>query len=176
MLTPQSHQSLPTSKGSNKLILFDCSCGRKGILKVWRNYVTGHETSCGECDILTKEHLRDTPYGDLQMKELKEFHKNSNTRVTWMCRCGRETDAMICNVTNKKIKSCGKCTMLSAHHFETTQYGKLKMTYPIDVHPHSEKIVSWDCECGNKTLTKICYVTGKDTKSCGRCNIKDTEH
>ena len=54
MLTPISRHEFLT-KGSGKRVIFDCSCGRKGVLKIWKNFVNGHTTSCGRCGELKED-------------------------------------------------------------------------------------------------------------------------
>ncbi len=230
MLTPCPNQQLP-SKGSRKLILFDCSCGNKEIIKIWKNFISGHTTSCGKCNLLTEEHFEITKYGKLRMKEpistlpnsnkkiwwicdcgketltrvidvisgntsscgkcnlltkdhfekikysklrMKdpiEIYANSNKIRTWVCDCGKETECQVYNVTRGLIKTCGKCNLIPKSYFETIKYGKLKLKNPQDLYPQSEKLTTWLCDCGNEITTKSCYVIQGDTKSCGRCNI-----
>ena len=91
MLSVCSNQIIP-SDGSSKLILFDCSCGRKNVLKKWKYFISGETNSCGKCNFLEKEHWENTKYGKLKMKNPKDTSNGSGRIVEWICDCGKEID------------------------------------------------------------------------------------
>jgi hypothetical protein len=175
MLTPCPGQDTPT-KGSRKLILFDCSCGNKNVPKTWKNFISGHTQNCGRCNLLTAEHFSKTKYGKLRMKEPKDTLGGSNKKIWWVCDCGKETLTSACSVTSGRISSCGKCNLLTAEHFSETKYGKLRMKDPEPVHAMSHKTVTWLCDCGTEIKRIIFNVTRGLTKSCGKCNLIPASH
>lgn len=170
MLTPIPNQNFPTN-GSSKLIEFRCSCGRTNVYKKWKYFMSGHTKNCGKCNLMSTLHFKETKYGKLRMRVPHEFHKNSHTKVTWICDCGKETSLSINDVTTGNTSSCGKCNMMSALHFKETKYGKLRMRDPISIHAGSKQKVWWICDCGKEFLSSISNITRGLTKSCGKCNL-----
>ncbi len=62
-------------------------------------------------------------------------------------------------------------TSLSAEHFRTTKYGKLRMTVPTDSSRGSHRKVDWVCDCGKTTNVAVCTVVSGNTSSCRKCNM-----
>ncbi len=175
MLTPAPGQ-IRLSNGSSKKALFDCSCGRTGVLKTWKYYISGHTTTCGMCGVLDAKHWETTSYGKLRMKDPINIHRGSNKTVEFICECGNITRPSVIDVTSGNTRSCGKCSVLSSSHFELTKYGHLRMKLPIDTYPMSSKDVEWVCDCGGEIVSKISNVVRGLTKSCGRCTVLPTSH
>jgi ribosomal protein L31 len=175
MLTLVPGQNLPTL-GSNKLIYFDCSCGKTNILKRWKYFVSGHTKSCGECNLILAEQWKKKKFGKLRMKLPIDIHRNSNKKVTWSCDCGNESDIVIASVTDGSTLSCGKCNLLLKSHWENTKYGSLKMKDPIDIHKNSHERVTWICDCGNETQISVNNVTNRRQKTCGKCNVLNADY
>ncbi len=157
-------------KNSHVKMIWICDCGTKTLSSI-SDVTTGNTSSCGKCNLLTADHFRNIKYGKLQMKDPIETHPNSKIRVIWICDCGKEILSNISSVTRGLTKSCGKCSLLTAEYLKNRKFGKLQIKEQIDILPGSEKTVTWICDCGNETNTKICYVVNGDTTSCGKCNI-----
>lgn len=166
---------MESQKGSNKKVYWICDCGRETLIPI--SWVTSQNTSsCGKCGILVKSHWEETKYGKLRMKSPEDASRTSHKKVEWLCDCGRETISEICNVTLGKTMTCGKCNLIEKEYFENTKFGKLKMKNPVSSKPGSEKIEIWVCDCGRETKTKICYVIGGETTSCGKCHVREREY
>jgi len=161
-------------RNSNKKVIWICDCGNDIYANV-ALVTNGNTTSCGKCNVLLKSHWEQTKYGSLKMKDPIDIHKNAHTKVTWICNCGNESNIAVCNVTNQKQKTCGKCNKFNVDYWKNTKFGRLKMKDPIDVHKGSDKKVTWVCDCGNEIKALIYDITrsdGKNTRSCGNCALK----
>ena len=169
----------PSVKGRSHC-LWICDCGNETMvptLGVFRY----HTTSCGKCNSFSKEHFESTKYGKLRMLIPIECSPGSGKKVVWLCDCGNTRLASLYVVTTgygkNYTQSCGKCNILSKEHFETTKYGKLRMTIPNSYYAGSHKKVSWSCDCGNIRNSSIASIMdGLDKSSCGKCNLLDGVH
>ena len=165
----------PGSRWSTKIVLVDCSCGRKNVPKVWAKVASGHTSSCGSCNLLSKEHWTTTRYGKLRMLHPAEFKSGSGAVVPWMCDCGKTTTAPIAAVTSGTRKSCGRCNEMSIHDWGSTKWGKLRMKNPQVFMRSSGKRVWWTCDCGKETLLPIVAVTRGHNTSCGKCGVMSAD-
>jgi Probable Zinc-ribbon domain len=175
MLTPVSgYEGL--TPGSNKKVLFDCSCGKRDVLKVWKYYKNGETTSCGACNILEEEHWRTTKYERLRLKHPVRLSKGSNKKVSWLCDCGGECTSRVIDVTRGFTKSCGRCNIISSENLTNIKYGKLRINEPKDISSGSHQKILWICDCGNKTEATVTNVVSGNTKSCGRCSLLSADY
>jgi len=115
-------------------------------------------------------------FGKLNPVNFYEITHGSHKRISWNCECGKIAEIPICQVLSGKTKTCGKCSVLPASHWSSTKYGKLQLLVPKDTHAGSISIVSWLCDCGKTTLSKIHDVTRGHTTSCGNCNLIPVAH
>jgi hypothetical protein len=159
-----------TFRGSNKSTWWVCNCGKETFIPTCR-VTSGPNPSCGKCNLLPEEYFENAKFGKLRMKNPKATYLGSPRIIEWVCDCGREMKCSIASVCRGITKTCGKCDILPASHFESTKYGKLTLITPQDLHRVSGKIVEWQCDCGKTIKTKVGYVLGGDTKSCGKCTV-----
>jgi len=156
------------TRGSNKKVWWICDCGNQTFIQV--NVVTRSGIkSCGKCNVLTKEHFEFKKYYKLRMKDPISIHSGSGQKVWWVCDCGKEVFLSVIDVTRFHAKSCGKCSVLSKTHWETTKFGRLRLADPIDLCVYSNKKVWWICDCGNRVCCIVQNVVRGRTSSCGRC-------
>lgn len=166
MLTPISgYENL--TKGSNKKVLFKCSCGNE-TYKTWKYYINGDSKTCGECNALGEEYWRETKFGFLLMADPIRCFPGSNKKVSWKCDCGGQCESRIIDVTRGFTKSCGKC---NNSYISDEKFGKLRIKEPRLLSRGSHESVAWLCDCGNETEVPACNVLSGNTKSCGKCNL-----
>jgi len=106
----------------------------------------------------------------LQLISKVEVTNGSHQKLVWVCNCGRETNIEVKRVTHGGAKSCGRCNEISKEEMTGRKFGHLQMKNPEAILPGSGKNITWICDCGRETETKICLVINGNTKSCGRCN------
>lgn len=174
MLTPVPGQDLPT-KGSKKLINFDCSCGNRKLIR-WAYYATGQSKTCGKCGLKPSSYWGNMKFGKLKMKFPIDIHEFSSKKVKWLCDCGNETLVTVSLVTGGNTNSCGKCNVLKKEYWENIKYGNLKLKNPTDLHERSHKKVAWLCDCGNEADIIVHNVTRNLQKTCGKCNVLKKDH
>lgn len=174
MLTPVPGQNLP-SRGSNKLIYFDCSCGRKNNAIKWKYYTLGHTKTCGKCGLKPVSFWENSKFGKLKLKEPIETYEFSNKKADWVCDCGNTTRVQINLVTTGNTNSCGKCNVHVASYWENSKFGKLKLKTPINIHKFSGQKADWVCDCGREANIIIHNVTRGLQKTCGKCNLLSAE-
>jgi ribosomal protein L31 len=159
---------------SHKRVAWVCDCGATVELSV-AQVTSGKSSSCGKCRLISAAKAASMKFGSLRLKFPISLSRGSHVKTVWVCDCGKETTAEIGNVVRGLTKSCGKCSVLTADHFEKEKYGKLKMKLPADFHPNSEQETIWVCDCGNEFRTRVGYVVSGQTKSCGWCNAVNAE-
>lgn len=166
--------SVPSSlfPKSNKKVFWDCKCGGQTSARVI-DVTTGRTRSCGSCN--KRSYDSGTRFNDLVLLHSISLHDNSRKKVSLRCKCGRITSSPFVNVISGKKKSCGKCSTVSKER-NSLKYSKLTMLCPIECHPHSVKKVDWICDCGNKKKISIADVLSGKTKSCGHCNILNSDY
>lgn len=162
----------PTSinKYSLKRVLWACDCGKSKIAKI-SNVAGGEITSCGKCDWKDCDYWASAKFGKLRMEVPVHIHCRSARRVSWTCDCGNRTLVSVIRVTGGTTSSCGKCNWRKAEFWASTKFGKLRMEVPELMAPNSDKIVSWLCDCGGKTVSNVHHVVSGATRTCGRCNV-----
>ena len=170
-----SQNSHEVSTGSHKRIIWDCECGRTSNAPICE-VLNGHTTSCGKCNFLSSEHWRLTKYGKLRMKSPEECFGGSRKKRVWVCDCGNETEVPTLSVFRGHTISCGRCNTLTAEHFASTKYGKLRMEFPESILPGSHKKVVWRCDCGDTVHAAPYSVIPGHTSSCGKCNLLGNSH
>lgn len=140
-----------------------CDCGKK-FEKPWGRILSGQNKSCGKCLIVSREESATMKFGKLRLKEPTEFTKGSSKGLLWICDCGNEKFARVCDVVGKN-HGCGSCTVttLAGRYNSLTYKGVLTET------PNSHKKVDWECDCGRITNAEIRYVVRGTIKTCGRC-------
>jgi hypothetical protein len=161
--TPQN-----ISAGSNKKIEWICDCGKTTSVSVYC-VTRGKTKSCTRCNEIPAENMKNNKYGKLQIKTAQNIKPGCNNKVWWICDCGKEIHAKISHVISGLIKSCSRCNEIPAYEFTKMKFGKLRIKVPQNISPGSSKKIEWICDCGNKIITKINYVTSGKTKSCGKC-------
>src|ERR1700690_1047337 len=107
--------------------------------------------------------------GKLRIKIQQELAIHSNKKIEWICGCGKETTATIDKVMSGHTKSCGKCNMIIAEEMKTWKPYKLRMKYPQDIFPNSDKKTTWLCDCGREADMIIYNVMSGNAQSCGKC-------
>lgn len=158
------------SSGSRQLHMWTCDCGRDVLIKVY-DVFRGHTTSCGRCNELPATHWLITKYGKLRLAVPQDVLPGSSKKICWICDCGRSTMVSPHCVTSGVSRSCGKCSILPALYWETTKFGRLRMSNPVNMKPGSNRKVSWGCDCGSNTKSDVYAVTSGATKSCGSCMV-----
>lgn len=119
--------------------------------------------------MFSAEETQTQKFGKLQIKNPKTIFPNSHRRETWVCECGRETEASINYVVSGQTTNCGRCNEISAEEMRIRKFGRLRMKDPKVILPGSHGKEIWICDCGEETLTKIYSVISGNTKSCGQC-------
>lgn len=155
--------------GSNNKIGCNCDCGRKAdpfIYKLFDHSIT----SCGKCNLITTEEIKNKPYGDLIIETPQNVLKGSSKKVWWLCKCGKKIYASIYEVTSHTIVSCGKCNLVTAAEMTVRKFRKLKMETPHDILSGSGKRIWWSCACGGRIYARIIEVFKGDTTCCGNCS------
>lgn len=93
---------------SEKEIEWICDCGKEITIKIC--YVTNLDTtSCGRCNEISSEELKEKKFGALRLEMLKDLKPFSHEKLRWVCDCGNKTEITVFNVTRGLTKSCGKC-------------------------------------------------------------------
>jgi hypothetical protein len=156
--------------GSNKKVLWVCDCGREKLIQIYK-VTSGHNTSCGQCNIISATEITTKKFGKLQIKTPQDILPNSHNKILWMCDCGREKLIQICNVINNHTSSCGQCNLITADYISKRKFGGLRIKEPKDIFSGSAKKIEWICDCGREKLAKIINVISGDIKSCGKCNL-----
>ena len=165
MLTPISgHENL--TRGSNKKVLFSCSCGNKEVYKIWKYFTNGITKTCGECNALDLDHWASTKYGSLRMKSPVRTYTGSNKKTFWMCDCGNECESRVIDVTRGFTKSCGSCNLVD---ISGQKFGKLSVKEPTVVSRGSHTTVMMVCDCGNEVGISAFNILSGNSKSCGGC-------
>jgi very-short-patch-repair endonuclease len=100
MKTPDS-----THPESHKKITWVCDCGNEKDIQA-RYVVGGTISSCGSCNQID---LTGKEFNKLRAKDSQKVLSGSNKKITWVCRCGTETDAQIVAVVSGRTRSCGRC-------------------------------------------------------------------
>ena len=154
----------PLHLNSHTIVTWICDCGNYIDHTVVK--VTTHQVqSCGKCNLINLNRK----FHNLTAKDQSIVKAGSNRKITWICDCGKEVNSKIYNVVNGHTKSCGKCNLKDLQFWTTHKFGKLRMKTPELIHLNSHKIVTWICDCGNETNSKISNVTNGITKSCNNC-------
>jgi hypothetical protein len=174
------------TKGSNKIILCVCDCGRQTYVKA-NHVISGHTKSCGKCNFLTEKELNQK-YGKLKIASLLNISRGSGILTKFKCDCGSILTVPARNVFSGKITSCKRCNQKKKHNFSIgktktlikqmtiphdivkNKFGKLQIKIPQDIKPWSQKEILWICDCGKEKYIKICKVLSGHIKSCGECN------
>jgi len=149
---------------SHKTMTWICDCGRE-TSHIVSNVTRGQVKSCGACNLI----YLDQKFGHLIAKFPLTVKPGSNKKIIWICDCGREVNSKIYNVIRGHTRSCGSCNLKDIEFWKQTKFGKLQMKEPRLIHLNSHKTVTWVCNCGNETNSKISNVTNGITKSCGKC-------
>jgi hypothetical protein len=169
------HMKSPSENRPSQVVVWICECGKERNARI-RDVTTGKIKSCGKCREISFEEMKLRKFGKLRMKDPKAVTAGSNTRTVWICDCGRETQPIVIkSVTRGLVKSCGRCSEISAEIMRKKKFGKLRIKNPIPVTPGSGKKILWVCDCGREVKSVIAHVFSGHTKSCGHCwmNIKD---
>lgn len=95
--------------------------------------------------------------------------KGSSKLIEFTCSCGKKTTKPWKSFVSGRVKSCGKCGVVSTTEWESSKYGSLRMKTPVDIHAKSHKIVEWVCDCGKTINLPVAQVTTGRTSSCGKC-------
>lgn len=161
----------PYSKFSSKKWDWICDCGKTANLRM-ASVTTGNNKACGKCYLMPASWWAEKKFGKLRMLDPQEHFQFSKTKVDWVCDCGNVKNLKIQYVTNLHTTSCGKCGMLTADHFKSTKYGKLRLKSPRDLSPGSYKKETWVCDCGQEKAIPIHSVVLHGVESCGRCHVK----
>jgi hypothetical protein len=97
--------------GSDKKVAWTCDCGGE-TLATPANVIANKNSpvrSCGKCNLITAEEIKDKKFGKLHIKEPQNLLPKSEKKVTWICDCGNEKLIRIHNVISGHTKSCGMC-------------------------------------------------------------------
>jgi NTP pyrophosphatase (non-canonical NTP hydrolase) len=114
-------------------------------------------------------------FGKLRIKTPDNISPDQNTKLEWICECGKSKWLRVQDVTGGKISSCGKCNEMSANWWEIHKFGKLvlKNPKPLDVESTSRTV--WRCECGTERTCSIRDVVSGKIASCDSCEEKSAE-
>ena len=99
---------ISTKPGSGKKVEWLCDCGSSIVTSVY-SVVSGRCSSCGKCNLLSKEYFEVTKFKKLRMKYPISIGSGSNKKVEWLCDCGLSMTASIQSVTSGRCSSCGRC-------------------------------------------------------------------
>ena len=108
-----------------------------------------------------------------KLSPLEFFGPDSNgshRKIECVCDCGRTKVSEIRRLVSGRTSSCGACNEITADEIRTRQFGKLKLSVPINIKPGSNQKLIWLCQCGRDTLVSPNQVISGKTTSCGRCN------
>jgi hypothetical protein len=156
--------------GSSKKVEWVCDCGNTTMATV-NNVVKGHTKTCGKCDVVTAEFLKEAKFGSLVIETPENFKPSSAKKVGWVCDCGNVQKIVFNAVYGGHTKTCGRCNVLPLEFFKEKKFGKLRMKNPQSVKPGSDQKIEWVCDCGNTALIAVKCVVGGVSKSCGKCNV-----
>jgi hypothetical protein len=165
-LTLETPQDI--TSGSGKKVWWLCKCGKR-TLAAPNTIIRGGVKSCGRCNLIPAEKIKNKPYGDLVIETPQDVMPGSHEKIWWLCKCGKRTLAVIYSVICGDTKSCGECNLVTAEELSKRKFGKLRVKNLRDVHPYSIKKIECICDCGNEPLVKIRNLFCDDTKSCGKC-------
>jgi hypothetical protein len=94
---------------SKDKISFKCqTCGNSDDF-ILRYLYSGERSRCQFCNQVTAKELDGKKFGRLTIKNPQDLSKYSTEKVTWICDCGNEHQAIASNVLNGIAKSCGNC-------------------------------------------------------------------
>ena len=116
-----------------------------------------------------------TRFGKLRPKYTQNVMPGSAKKIECICDCGKETLAVINQLISGKTKTCGRCNEVSVKVMKKKEIGKLRMKYPCDILPGSNKKEWWLCKCGRETLASPNSVFHGHIRSCGKCNLMTAE-
>lgn len=156
----------------NTILSWVCDCGRDTTSTVCR-VLSGETKTCGKCNFMPASFWGGRKYSCLQMKKPGDYHLKSGKKVEWLCDCGRTSIVPIIRVVRGYNKSCGHCGTIVASEMSSRKFGRLRMTYPADILPFSEKKVQWSCDCGRTVEKSVHDVVHGHTSRCGSCNNVD---
>ena len=162
------------SHGSGKKILWVCDCGKERSIEVYK-VTSFHNTSCGKCNEIPLEEVKNRKFGKLRIKFPVSLNTASHKKILCVCDCGREKLVMIYYLFNDHTTSCGQCNMILAKDIANKPYGKLHIKIPKDIFPGAHEKIEWICKCGNTTLAAPYSVTSGSISSCGKCSIITAE-
>lgn len=116
-----------------------------------------------------------TRFGKLRPKYTQEVSFGSEKKIELVCDCGKDALKQISCLFAGDVTSCGKCNLMTAEEMRTWKRGKLRIKYPKDILPGSNKKEIFLCDCGKEAVLPISDVISGHTTSCGRCNLMTAE-
>jgi len=185
MLTPKDGQTLPTKPFSHKKVAFVCSCGNE-TLAMWKAYNSGHVKSCGKCkrSRFAVAELKKQKFGQLVVSPNQEDVKTtSNTKILWLCDCGKEKEIVIGSVVNGYTKSCHfampKAQFRSKDKRTLVEWEKEILPIrlasgqrlPLELFKNSSHLTRFICNCGKEFIDKFGRVVSKHRKTCSKCKF-----
>ena len=100
----------------------------------------------------------------------------SHKKLSFICECNRKTEAVFKNVVSGMTSSCGRCSYCSRTFWLSQKWVKLKLdpdqSLGKEWGPGLGDKLRFNCDCGRKTTTLFCSVTGGKTGSCQKCSFK----
>ena len=115
---------------SNKKIKWDCDCGDHTFANII-NVTSKRQKTCGKCHVLSKDYLSSITFGRLRIENPIDIHKNSHSKVNWLCSCGGKKCITVSSVTRGDTKTCGKCYQNAWKKYEINKKLIHSLKFPI---------------------------------------------
>jgi hypothetical protein len=119
------------SSGSAKKIEWMCDCGKEKLINT-KDVLSGHTTSCGQCNQISAADITTKKFGRLRIKTPQNILSGSNKEVKWMCDCGQEKLIQISLVLSGNTNSCGNCSRLIKNWYLRNKNKIQALRYPIN--------------------------------------------
>jgi hypothetical protein len=160
--------------GSGKKVECICDCGNEtdAIIK---NLFSENTTSCGRCTMIPASKIAKRKFGKLRIKNPVDILPGSGKKIECICDCKKTVFVRVIDLFKNHITSCGKCNLITVEEMKTWKRYKLRMKYPKDILPGSNKKEWWICDCENEVSISISAVCSGHTQSCGKCNLITAE-
>lgn len=162
-----------------------CDCGRTRYFEL-SSLRTGHNTTCGQCDISEKKRIAACSGVD-DISNMKFNHllaiepvgQDIHNRAIWkfLCDCGNEFVCPAYNVKSGNTKSCGCLRHKHSHNFKDLTgmvFGRLTVIRESDIKKKGKILWHCECSCGNFVEVESIKLTKGLQKSCG-CLLKEKQ-